>query len=90
MLLGSSGGNNNDFDEKGNTIVDCCSGDYTGVPWFKDAERARQYLLRQPTMFWRAREQATPSATPSFNLDSLTIIAPRSGGRRRDGTCVPR
>ncbi|HUX44937.1 MAG TPA: hypothetical protein VMV57_09320 [Terracidiphilus sp.] len=26
MLLGSSGGNNNDFDANGNTIVDCCSG----------------------------------------------------------------
>lgn len=26
MLLGSSGGNNNDFDAQGNTIVDCCSG----------------------------------------------------------------
>ncbi len=26
MLLGSSGGNNNDFDARGNTIVDCCSG----------------------------------------------------------------
>ncbi len=26
MLLGSSGGNNNDFDAHGNTIVDCCSG----------------------------------------------------------------
>lgn len=26
MALGSSGGNNNDFDARGNTIVDCCSG----------------------------------------------------------------
>lgn len=26
MLLGSSGGNNSDFDARGNTIVDCCSG----------------------------------------------------------------
>jgi hypothetical protein len=26
MLLGSSGGNNGDFDARGNTIVDCCSG----------------------------------------------------------------
>ena len=26
MLLGSSGGNNNDFDARGNTILDCCSG----------------------------------------------------------------
>ncbi len=26
MLLGSSGGNNSDFDAQGNTIIDCCSG----------------------------------------------------------------
>ena len=26
MLLGSSGGNNNDYDTKGNQIVDCCGG----------------------------------------------------------------
>ena len=26
MPLGSSGGNNNDFDARGNTIADCCSG----------------------------------------------------------------
>ena len=26
ILLGSSGGNNNDYDTKGNQIVDCCGG----------------------------------------------------------------
>ena len=42
MLLGSSGGNNNDFDEKGNTIVDCCSGTLGGL--VQDSS-GRQYLL---------------------------------------------
>ncbi len=26
VLLGSSGGNNNDYDTRGNQIVDCCAG----------------------------------------------------------------
>lgn len=42
MLLGSSGGNNNDFDEKGNTIVDCCSGTLGAL--VQDSA-GRQYLL---------------------------------------------
>ena len=42
MLLGSSGGNNNDLDEKGNTIVDCCSGTLGAL--VKD-EGGREYLL---------------------------------------------
>lgn len=42
MLLGSSGGNNNDFDEKGNTIVDCCSGTLGSL--VKD-DSGREYLL---------------------------------------------
>lgn len=42
VLLGSSGGNNNDFDEKGNTIVDCCSGTLGAL--VQDSS-GRQYLL---------------------------------------------
>ena len=42
ILLGSSGGNNNDFDEKGNTIVDCCSGTLGAL--VQDTS-GRQYLL---------------------------------------------
>ena len=42
MLLGSSGGNNNDFDEKGNAIVDCCSGTLGAL--VQDST-GRQYLL---------------------------------------------
>lgn len=42
MLLGSSGGNNNDFDAQGNRIVDCCAGTLGAL--LQD-DRARQYLL---------------------------------------------
>ncbi|HEY1578912.1 MAG TPA: hypothetical protein VGF82_17715 [Terracidiphilus sp.] len=42
MLLGSSGGNNSDFDEFGNTIVDCCSGTLGAL--VKDGS-GREYLL---------------------------------------------
>ncbi len=42
MLLGSSGGNNNDFDEKANTILDCCSGTLGAL--VQDGS-GRQYLL---------------------------------------------
>ena len=40
--LGSSGGNNNDFDLNGNSIVDCCSGTLGSL--IQDAS-GRQYLL---------------------------------------------
>ncbi len=40
--LGSSGGNNNDFDLNGNTIVDCCSGTLGSL--IQDSS-GRQYLL---------------------------------------------
>jgi hypothetical protein len=42
MLLGTSGGNNNDFDAHGNTIVDCCSGTLGAL--IQDAT-GKQYLL---------------------------------------------
>jgi hypothetical protein len=42
MLLGSSGGNNNDFDANGNMIVDCCSGTLGAL--IEDGS-GRQYLL---------------------------------------------
>jgi hypothetical protein len=40
--LGSSGGNNNDYDIRGNKIVDCCSGTLGAL--IEDASK-RQYLL---------------------------------------------
>lgn len=40
--LGSSGGNNNDFDSSGNTIIDCCSGTLGAL--VRDGT-GRQYLL---------------------------------------------
>ncbi|MFZ1013166.1 MAG: hypothetical protein WAN28_07455 [Terracidiphilus sp.] len=42
MLLGSSGGNNNDFDAHGNSIVDCCSGTLGAL--VQDGT-GKQYLL---------------------------------------------
>ncbi|MGB6974927.1 MAG: hypothetical protein WBD67_09615 [Terracidiphilus sp.] len=42
MLLGSSGGNNNDFDARGDTIADCCSGTLGAL--VEDAHGTR-YLL---------------------------------------------
>jgi len=42
MLLGSSGGNNSDYDTRGNQIVDCCSGTLGAL--IEDASK-RQYLL---------------------------------------------
>jgi hypothetical protein len=42
MPLGSSGGNNNDFDARGNTIADCCSGTLGAL--IQD-NSSKQYLL---------------------------------------------
>jgi hypothetical protein len=42
MMLGSSGGNNNDFDARGNRIVDCCSGTLGSL--VQDGS-GKQYLL---------------------------------------------
>ena len=42
MPLGSSGGNNNDFDAHGNTIADCCSGTLGSLV---QDNNGRQYLL---------------------------------------------
>jgi hypothetical protein len=42
MQLGSSGGNNNDLDARGNTIADCCSGTLGSLV---QDDSGRQYLL---------------------------------------------
>jgi hypothetical protein len=42
MPLGSSGGNNSDYDARGNTIADCCSGTLGAL--LQDSE-GRQYIL---------------------------------------------
>ena len=42
MVLGSSGGNNNDFDRRGNAVLDCCSGTLGAL--VQDGS-GRQYLL---------------------------------------------
>jgi hypothetical protein len=55
MLLGSSGGNNNDFDAHGNTIVDCCSGTLGALIQDEDG---KQYLLSNNHVLARS-DQAT-------------------------------
>jgi hypothetical protein len=55
MQLGSSGGNNNDFDLSGNTIVDCCSGTLGAL--IEDGS-GRQYLLSNNHVLARS-DQAT-------------------------------
>jgi len=42
MLLGSSGGNNQDYDARGNLIVDCCSGTLGALV---EDQGGREYLL---------------------------------------------
>jgi len=42
VLLGSSGGNNTDYDTRGNQIVDCCSGTLGAL--VEDSSK-REYLL---------------------------------------------
>jgi hypothetical protein len=59
ILLGSSGGNNNDFDEKGSNIVDCCSGTLGAL--VQDAS-GRQYLLSNNHVLARS-DQATVGDT---------------------------
>ncbi|MBS1802014.1 MAG: hypothetical protein JST28_01535 [Acidobacteria bacterium] len=55
IALGSSGGNNNDFDEKGNTIVDCCSGTLGSL--LKD-DSGREYLLSNNHVLARSDQAA--------------------------------
>ncbi len=55
ILLGSSGGNNNDFDEKGNNIVDCCSGTLGAL--LQDSS-GRQYLLSNNHVLARSDQAA--------------------------------
>ena len=59
ILLGSSGGNNNDFDEKGSSIVDCCSGTLGAL--VQDTS-GRQYLLSNNHVLARS-DQATVGDT---------------------------
>jgi hypothetical protein len=51
VLLGSSGGNNNDYDTKGNQIVDCCSGTLGSLI---QNSSGRQYLLSCNHVFARS------------------------------------
>jgi hypothetical protein len=59
MQLGSSGGNNNDFDTSGNTIADCCSGTLGSL--IQDTG-GRQYLLSNNHVLARSDHAAVGDA----------------------------
>jgi hypothetical protein len=59
MHLGSSGGNNNDFDANGNTIADCCSGTLGSL--IQDGN-GRQYLLSNNHVLARSDHAAVGDA----------------------------
>jgi hypothetical protein len=59
MQLGSSGGNNNDFDPNGNTIADCCSGTLGSL--IQDGT-GRQFLLSNNHVLARSDHAAVGDA----------------------------
>jgi hypothetical protein len=59
MLLGSSGGNNNDFDARGSTVVDCCSGTLGAL--IRDGD-GKQYLLSNNHVLARSDQAAVGDA----------------------------
>jgi hypothetical protein len=59
MQLGSSGGNNNDFDAHGNTITDCCSGTIGSL--IQDG-LGRQYMLSNNHVLARSDHAAIGDA----------------------------
>ena len=59
MQLGSSGGNNGDYDSSGNTIIDCCSGTLGAL--IQDAA-GRQFLLSNNHVLARSDHAAVGDA----------------------------
>jgi hypothetical protein len=59
VALGSSGGNNNDFDVQGNTVVDCCSGTLGAL--IQDGS-GRQYLLSNDHVLARSDQASVGDA----------------------------
>ncbi len=59
MALGSSGGNNEDFDQSGNSIMDCCSGTLGSL--VQDGDR-RQYILSNNHILARSDRAAVGDA----------------------------
>ena len=59
MPLGSSGGNNNDFDAHGNTIADCCSGTLGALI---EDNGGKQYLLSNNHVLARSDHAAVGDA----------------------------
>jgi hypothetical protein len=87
VLLGSSGGNNNDYDTKGNQIVDCCSGTLGSL--IQDNAN-RQYLMSSNHVLARSDHASVGDAiiqpglidndcTPSGDGPGTTPVGSLSG-----------
>ena len=77
MLLGSSGGNNNDFDAHGNTIVDCCSGTLGSL--IQD-DSGKQYLLSNNHVLARSDHAAVGDAIVQPGLIDNNCTPSGEGG----------
>ena len=82
MLLGSSGGNNNDFDANGNTIVDCCSGTLGAL--IEDGN-GRQYLLSNNHVLAQQRPCRRGRRHCSAGADRQQLHAERRRRRHNAG-----
>ena len=80
MPLGSSGGNNNDFDALGNTIADCCSGTLGSL--IQD-NGGRQYVLSNNHVLARSDHATVGDPIVQPGLDRQQLHADRRGPRHR-------
>ena len=87
ILLGSSGGNNNDYDTKGNQIVDCCGGTLGSLI---QNSSGTQYLLSCNHVLARSDQASTgeddyPAGTDRQQLHAQWRRLRNHAGRRLDG-----
>ena len=76
MPLGSSGGNNNDFDAHGNTIADCCSGTLGAL--IQD-NSGKQYLLSNNHVLARSDHATVGDAIVQPGPDRQQLHSQRRG-----------
>jgi hypothetical protein len=78
VLLGSSGGNNTDYDTRGNQIVDCCSGTLGAL--IEDASK-RPYILSNNHVLAKSDHAAVGDAIiqPGLIDNNCTPLAEGSG-----------
>jgi hypothetical protein len=77
MPLGSSGGNNNDFDAHGNTIADCCSGTLGALI---EDNSGKQYLLSNNHVLARSDHAAVGDAIVQPGLIDNNCTPSGEGG----------